>query len=179
MPQHPTTSLDGSHRALTGRIGFRPLIMPTSYVYPPCYAVSPIQIGWVKSTQAPLTPRRPRPNDSPWKPCLKRRPTRINVERWADKRIHGTTKLKVATMSAEENLRYYGYREGTCRWMVASKSKQLTPAHHLAGSSPHTSVVGGPLRDQLTSTGCASLASAETSIRDISAHRLSKVYLKA
>src|SRR5881409_3963007 len=63
--------------------------------------------------------------------------------RWADTRIHGTTKRQVAAMFAEEKpallplpiepFRYYQYGDASCIWMAASKSKRPTTACHRAG----------------------------------------------
>ncbi len=66
-------------------------------------------------------------------------------ERWADTRIHGTTKRQVAVMFAEEKpclqplpiepFRYYQYGNGPCIWTAAWKSKRLTTARHRDGSA--------------------------------------------
>ena len=65
--------------------------------------------------------------------------------RWADTRIHGTTKRQVAVMFAEERpfllplpiepSATTSTASAQCIWMAASKSKQLTTAHHQAGSA--------------------------------------------
>jgi hypothetical protein len=64
--------------------------------------------------------------------------------RWADTRIHGTTKRQVAGMFAEEQpalgplplepFRYYRYGERTCTSMAASRSRPRTTAPRPAGS---------------------------------------------
>lgn len=64
-------------------------------------------------------------------------------ERWADTRIHGTTKRQVAAMFAEERpallplpvepFRYYQYGERTVHLMAAWKSRRLITARHRAG----------------------------------------------
>lgn len=64
-------------------------------------------------------------------------------ERWADTRIHGTTKRQVAAMFAEERpallplpvepFRCYQYGERT--WMAVWKSRQPATAHRRAGSA--------------------------------------------
>jgi transposase len=66
-------------------------------------------------------------------------------ERWADTRIHGTTKRQVAAMFAEEKpalqplplepFRYYQYGERTVHLDVASKWKRPTTARRQAGSA--------------------------------------------
>ena len=65
-------------------------------------------------------------------------------QRWADTRIHGTTKRQVAAMFAEEKptllqlplepFRYYSTANASCIWTAASKSKLLTMARRRAGS---------------------------------------------
>ena len=65
-------------------------------------------------------------------------------ERWADTRIHGTTKRQVAAMFAEEKpfllplpvepFRYYQYGERGRIWTVAWESKPPTTVHRRAGS---------------------------------------------
>jgi hypothetical protein len=65
-------------------------------------------------------------------------------QRWADTRIHGTTKRQVAAMFAEEKPTLLplpldrsaitSTANASCIWTVVSRSKPLTTAHPRAGS---------------------------------------------
>ena len=73
-------------------------------------------------------------------------------ERWADTRIHGTTKRQVAAMFAEEKpvlqplplepFRYYEYGERRCIWTAALKWWPHTTALRRAGSAAQSGCSG-------------------------------------
>lgn len=83
--------------------------------------------------------RRPRQTDAEAQAYLDRW-----EQRWADTRIHGTTKQQVATLFETEKpalqplplepFRYYEHASGACIWTAVWRSKRLTTACRRAGS---------------------------------------------